>query len=198
MATTKKPVSSVCSKAGRTLATVCRTKKVAVKTAAPKAAVKKAVAKPAAKPVLKTAAKPVVKSTPDRITLSKLKNFVDDLPAMNNEQKRKNMIKFIKNNSITAKYNQLKSGDKIWLFSNPAQAAFARVIFKELKSSNSDNFITIYFTNDPDFVDLTIEHRKDFAFMDAANVGTKAYDRGGKLKDIYYKSIKKDNEIPLG
>jgi hypothetical protein len=50
MATTKKPVSTVCSKAGRTLATVCRTKKVAVK-AAPKAAVKKTVAKPAPKAV---------------------------------------------------------------------------------------------------------------------------------------------------
>ena len=50
MATTKKPVSTVCSKAGRTLATVCRTKKVAVK-AAPKASVKKTVSKAAPKAV---------------------------------------------------------------------------------------------------------------------------------------------------
>ena len=69
MATTKKPVSSVCSKAGRTLATVCRTKKVAVKTAAPKAAVKKAVSKPAAKMVTKSAAKPAGKVKVDRITI---------------------------------------------------------------------------------------------------------------------------------
>ena len=69
MATTKKPVSSVCSKAGRTLATVCRTKKVAVK-AAPKAVVKKTVAKPAPKAVVKkTVSKPAGKIKLDRITI---------------------------------------------------------------------------------------------------------------------------------
>jgi hypothetical protein len=69
MATTKKPVSTVCSKAGRTLATVCRTKKVAVK-AAPKAAVKKTVAKPAPKAVgKKTVSKPAGKVKVDRITI---------------------------------------------------------------------------------------------------------------------------------
>jgi hypothetical protein len=69
MATTKKPVSSVCSKAGRTLATVCRTKKVAVK-AAPKAAVKKTVAKPAPKAVVKkTVSKSSGKVKVDRITI---------------------------------------------------------------------------------------------------------------------------------
>ncbi len=133
-----------------------------------------------------------------KVTLSSLKSFADSLPAMTNLQKRKKMIKLIKSSDNTIKYNQLKAGDKIWLFSNPVQSEFARVIFKESKSSNSDNFITLYFTNDPDFVDFTIEHRKDFVFMNAASVGTKAYDRGGKLKDIYFKSIKKDNEIPLG
>lgn len=133
-----------------------------------------------------------------KVTLNSLKKFVDSLPAMDNLQKKKKMTKFIKSNDNTIKYNQLKSGDKIWLFSNPVQSAFARVIFKEYKSSNSDNFITLYFINDPDFVDFTNEHRKDFTWMDAASVGTKAYDRGGKLKDIYFKSIKKDNEIPVG
>lgn len=65
MATTKKPASSVCSKAGRTLATVCRTKKVAVKAAPAKAVVKKTVAKPAPK----VAAKPAGKIKMDRITI---------------------------------------------------------------------------------------------------------------------------------
>ena len=68
MATTKKPVSTVCSKAGRTLATVCRTKKVAVK-AAPKAAVKKTVAKPAPKAVTRSVSKPAGKVKVDRITI---------------------------------------------------------------------------------------------------------------------------------
>ena len=133
-----------------------------------------------------------------KVTLSSLKSFVESLPAMNNEQKRKKMIKFIKGNGNTTKYNQLKSGDKIWLFSNPAQSEFARVIFKESKSSNSDKFITLYFTDDPDFVDLTTQYRKDFVFMSAASVSQKAYDRGGKFKDIYFKSLKKDTDIPVG
>lgn len=133
-----------------------------------------------------------------KVTLSSLKSFAESLPAMNNEQKRKKMIKFIKSSDNVVKYNQLKPGDKIWLFSNPVQAAFARVIFRESKSSNSDKFVTLYFTDDPDFVDLTTQYRQDFVFMSAASVSQKAYDRGGKFKDIYFKSIKKDNEIPLG
>ena len=133
-----------------------------------------------------------------KVSLSSLKNYAESLAGMTVDQKRKKMTKFIKSSDKTVKYNQLKPGDKIWLFGNPVQSSFARVIFKELKSSNSDKFITLYFINDPDFVDMTTERPKDFQFMSAADVGTKAYDRGGKLKDIYFKSIKKDNEIPVG
>lgn len=131
----------------------------------------------------------------NNVTLSKIKNFIDNLTIPKGKYKsdyqRLKAQKFIKENSESKSYNQLKRGDKIWLFAVAPQYHVARVEFIESRNSSSEKMITLYFKKDMEYEQWRNENR---ILSNAFEVGNVAYaDRG-----IYYKSQSKAKEIYLG
>jgi len=131
----------------------------------------------------------------NNVTLSKIKSFIDDLTIPKGKYKsdyqRLKAQKFIKENSEYKSYDQLKRGDKIWLFAVAPQYHVARVEFIESRNSSSEKMVTLYFKKDMEYEKWANENR---ILSNAFEVGNVAYaDRG-----IYYKSQSKAKEIHLG
>jgi hypothetical protein len=131
----------------------------------------------------------------NNVTLSKIKSFIDDLTIPKGKYKsdyqRLKAQKFIKENSESKSYDQLKRGDKIWLFAVAPQYHVARVEFIESRNSSSEKMITLYFKKDMEYEKWANENR---ILSNAFEVGNVAYaDRG-----IYYKSQSKAKEIFIG
>jgi hypothetical protein len=128
-------------------------------------------------------------------TLSKIKSFIDDLTIPKGKYKsgyeRLQTQKFIKKNFDFKSYDDLKRGDKIWLFSIAPQNYIARVEFIERRNSSSEKMVTLYFKEDIEYEQWA---KKNNLLSQIWEVGNVAYaDRG-----IYYKSQSKAKEIFMG
>ena len=133
--------------------------------------------------------------TDNEDTLSKIKSFLDDLTIPKGKYKpdyqRLQVQKFIKKNFEFKSYDDLKRGDKIWLFSIAPQNYIARVQFIERKNSSSEKMVTLYFKEDIEYEQWA---KKNNLLSKIWEVGNVAYaDRG-----IYYKSQSKAKEIFMG
>jgi hypothetical protein len=127
--------------------------------------------------------------------LSKIKSFLDDLTIQKGKWKswyqNAQAQKFIKKNFPIKSYDEIKRGDKIWLFGIAPQNYVARVEFVERKNSSSEKMVTLYYKKDMEYEQWV---NKNNLLSNAFEVGNVAYaDRG-----IYYKSQSKAKEIPLG
>ena len=128
-------------------------------------------------------------------TLSKIKSFVNDLTIPKGKYKydyqRLQVQKFIKKNFQFKSYDELRRGDKIWLFGIAPKNHIARVEFVERKNSSSEKMVTLYYKKDMEYEKWENENR---ILSNAFEVGNVAYaDRG-----IYYKSQSKAKEIFMG
>jgi len=128
-------------------------------------------------------------------TLSKIKSFLDDLTIPQGKSKsyyqNVQAQKFIKKNFEFKSYDDLKRGDKIWLFGIAPQNYIARVEFVERRNSSSEKMVTLYFKEDIEYEQWA---KKNNLLSKVWQVGNVAYaDRG-----IYYKSQSKAKEIFIG
>jgi hypothetical protein len=99
--------------------------------------------------------------------------------------------KFIKKNFEFKSYDELRRGDKIWLFGIAPQNYIARVEFVERRNSSSEKMVTLYFKEDIEYEQWA---KKNQVLSKVWQVGNVAYaDRG-----IYYKSQSKAKEIFIG
>jgi len=132
--------------------------------------------------------------TDNNDTLSKIKSFLDDLTIPKGKSKyyqRLQAQKFIKKNFDFKSYDDLKRGDKIWLFGIAPQNYIARVEFLERRNSSSEKMVTLYFKEDIEYEQWA---KKNNLLSQIWEVGNVAYaDRG-----IYYKSQSKAKEIFMG
>jgi hypothetical protein len=128
-------------------------------------------------------------------TLSKIKSFIDDLTIpkgkYKDEYQNLQAQKFIKKNFQFKSYDQLRRGDKIWLFGGAPQNYIARVEFVERRNSSSEKMVTLYFKEDIEYEQWV---KRNKLLSKVWQVGNVAYaDRG-----IYYKSQSKAKEIFIG
>ena len=128
-------------------------------------------------------------------TLSKIKSFLDDLTIPKGKYKdfyqNVQAQKFIKKNFEFKSYDELRRGDKIWLFGIAPQNYIARVEFVERRNSSSEKMVTLYFKEDIEYEQWA---KKNQVLSKVWQVGNVAYaDRG-----IYYKSQSKAKEIFIG
>lgn len=128
-------------------------------------------------------------------TFSKIKSFIDDLVIPKGKYKddyqRLQTQKFIKKNFQFKSYDELRRGDKIWLFGIAPQNYIARVEFVERRNSSSEKMVTLYYKKDMEYEQWV---NKNNFLSNAFQVGNVAYaDRG-----IYYKSQSKAKEIFIG
>jgi len=133
--------------------------------------------------------------TDNEDTLSKIKSFLDDLTIPKGKYKsyyqNVQAQKFIKKNFEFKSYDDLKRGDKIWLFGIAPQNYIARVEFVERRNSSSEKMVTLYYKKDMEYEKW---HKENTILSSAFEVGNVAYaDRG-----IYYKSQSKAKEIFIG
>jgi hypothetical protein len=128
-------------------------------------------------------------------TLSQIKSFLDNLTIPKGKYKdfyqNVQAQKFIKKNFHFKSYDELRRGDKIWLFGIAPQNYIARVEFVERRNSSSEKMVTLYFKEDIEYEQWA---KKNQVLSKVWAVGNVAYaDRG-----IYYKSQSKAKEIFIG
>ena len=128
-------------------------------------------------------------------TLSKIKSFIDDLTIPKGKYKddyqNLQAQKFIKKNFEFKSYDELRRGDKIWLFGGVPQNYIARVEFVERRNSSSEKMVTLYFKEDIEYEQWV---KRNKLLSKVWQVGNVAYaDKG-----IYYKSQSKAKEIFIG
>lgn len=130
-------------------------------------------------------------NTDSVLTLSELKSFIDTLPKERNfkirEDNNKKIKSFIEKNSPSVNAEDLRRGQKVWVF---REGYVARGIIKEVRSSKSPKMITLFFKEDETYESW---ERENINFRsELYSLVLKAYDGG------LYLSVKRDKKITLG